>query len=100
MLPLRKIDRQNRAHLRQRFVDNPHVGVVDAARRKRHAAPTPAKAARMTSYKPVIVVTGANRGIGLEICRQLAGRGALREAYFVAIVTPATKQLRKMLAEM
>ena len=24
----------------------------------------------------------------------------LREAYFVAIVTPATKQLKKMLAEM
>ena len=24
----------------------------------------------------------------------------LREAYFVAIVTPATKQLRKMLADM
>jgi NAD(P)-dependent dehydrogenase (short-subunit alcohol dehydrogenase family) len=25
---------------------------------------------------PIIVVTGANRGIGLEICRQLAARGA------------------------
>jgi hypothetical protein len=33
----------------------------------------------------------------------VAARGyerRLREAYFVAIVTPATKQLRKMLAEM
>ena len=25
---------------------------------------------------PVVIVTGANRGIGLEICRQLAARGA------------------------
>ncbi|PYO81172.1 MAG: hypothetical protein DMD65_13375 [Gemmatimonadetes bacterium] len=24
---------------------------------------------------PVALVTGANRGIGLEVCRQLAGRG-------------------------
>ena len=29
-----------------------------------------------------------------------AAQRRLREAYFVAIVTPATKQLRKMLAEM
>jgi NAD(P)-dependent dehydrogenase (short-subunit alcohol dehydrogenase family) len=30
----------------------------------------------MSDKNPVIVVTGANRGIGLEICRQLAARGA------------------------
>ena len=29
-----------------------------------------------------------------------AAQRRLREAYFVAIVTPATKQLRKMLAEL
>src|SRR6266508_2831697 len=29
----------------------------------------------MTHPEPVAVVTGANRGIGLEVCRQLAGLG-------------------------
>jgi NAD(P)-dependent dehydrogenase (short-subunit alcohol dehydrogenase family) len=29
----------------------------------------------MAAERPVAVVTGANRGIGLEVCRQLAGQG-------------------------
>ncbi len=49
-------------------------------------------------------IAAANAAMLHQGARGYVGRGAaqrrLREAYFVAIVTPATKQLRKMLAEL
>lgn len=51
-----------------------------------------------------MAVAAANAAMLHQGARGYVGRGAaqrrLREAYFVAIVTPATKQLRKMLAEL
>jgi hypothetical protein len=39
------------------------------------ADPAPHAAADPAGGRPVAVVTGGNRGIGLEVCRQLAARG-------------------------
>ena len=36
----------------------------------------PVKGSYMSNNNPIIVVTGGNRGIGFEICRQMARRGA------------------------
>jgi len=46
--------------------------------------------------KPIIVVTGGNRGIGFEICRQLAGRGA--QVVLTARQPEAGKEAVKKLA--
>src|SRR4030095_14196763 len=45
----------------------------------------------------IVVVTGGNRGIGFEICRQLAGRGA--QVVLTARKPEAGEQAVKKLAE-
>jgi NAD(P)-dependent dehydrogenase (short-subunit alcohol dehydrogenase family) len=51
----------------------------------------------MNDTNPIIVVTGGNRGIGFEICRQLAGRGA--QVVLTARKPEAGEQAIKKLAE-
>ena len=50
----------------------------------------------MSGTNPIIVVTGGNRGIGFEICRQLAGRGA--QVVLTARKPEAGEQAMKKLA--
>jgi NAD(P)-dependent dehydrogenase (short-subunit alcohol dehydrogenase family) len=50
----------------------------------------------MTEHRPIIVVTGGNRGIGFEICRQLASRGA--QVVLTARKPDAGKEAVKQLA--
>jgi NAD(P)-dependent dehydrogenase (short-subunit alcohol dehydrogenase family) len=50
----------------------------------------------MNTERQIIVVTGGNRGIGLEICRQLAGRGA--EVILTARNPEAGREAMKALA--
>jgi NAD(P)-dependent dehydrogenase (short-subunit alcohol dehydrogenase family) len=50
----------------------------------------------MSPHRPIIVVTGGNRGIGFEICRQLAGRGA--QVVLTARQPEAGKEAVKRLA--
>jgi NAD(P)-dependent dehydrogenase (short-subunit alcohol dehydrogenase family) len=51
----------------------------------------------MAIQKPVIVVTGGNRGIGLEVCSQLARRGA--QVVLTARQVEAGEEAVKRLAE-
>jgi NAD(P)-dependent dehydrogenase (short-subunit alcohol dehydrogenase family) len=50
----------------------------------------------MSSTNPIVVVTGGNRGIGFEICRQLAERGA--QVVLTARKPEAGEQALKKLA--
>ncbi len=74
---------------------------------KRRSRPIPATGARCSKTRLVAgdaTVAAAHAAMLHQGARGYVIQGAaqrrLREAYFVAIVTPATKQLRKMLAEM
>jgi NAD(P)-dependent dehydrogenase (short-subunit alcohol dehydrogenase family) len=50
----------------------------------------------MATNKPIIVVTGGNRGIGFEVCRQLAQRGA--QVILTARQAEASQEAVKTLA--
>src|SRR5262249_41490086 len=73
----------------RQIFQSPFRARLDDARRRHHSSSTMrghsatcegsgsrSQPTNMSKRDPVIVVTGGNRGIGFEICRQLAARGA------------------------
>ena len=75
-----------------RQIENAAIAQASEVRRQDDAARGPSA---MNTQQRVAVVTGANRGIGLEICRQLADLG-----YQVVLATRDAGRAAKLAAEL